>query len=254
MNFIWLNCYSLAIIASDVKNIEMKKVLITGGSKGIGRSIVFEFASHGFEVVTCSRSVENLDVLEKEFLHAFPDGRLTTIMADLSNKKGRAVFCEAILGLSIDVLVNNAGVFIPGTIHKEEEGLLELMIETNLYSAYDVTRAVVPKMKEQKSGMIFNICSTASIMAYENGGSYSISKFALLGFGKTLRQELKEDQIKVTNVLPGPTFTASWEGVEVPQERFMKPEDVAKTIWDVYSLSDRTVVEEILLRPQLGDL
>jgi short-subunit dehydrogenase len=105
-----------------------------------------------------------------------------------------------------------------------------------------------------KDGYIFNMCSIASIMAYPNGGSYSISKFALLGMTKVLREELKPHGIRVTAIMPGATLTASWEGVDLPAERFMKPEDVAETIYTAYALSKQSVVEEILIRPQLGDL
>ena len=98
------------------------------------------------------------------------------------------------------------------------------------------------------------MCSIASIKAYPNGGSYAISKFALLGFSKVLREELKEFGIRVTAILPGATRTASWDGVELPDDRFMKVEDVADTIFSAYSLSSRSVVEEILIRPQLGDI
>ena len=109
-------------------------------------------------------------------------------------------------------------------------------------------------MKKRKKGHIFNICSTASITAYTNGGSYCISKFAMYGMSKVLREELKADQIRVTSVMPGATFTASWEGVDLPEDRFMKPEDVAEMIFTTYQLSDRTVVEDLVIRPQLGDL
>ncbi|MBL7876963.1 MAG: SDR family NAD(P)-dependent oxidoreductase, partial [Cyclobacteriaceae bacterium] len=104
------------------------------------------------------------------------------------------------------------------------------------------------------SGHIFNICSIASIKAYPNGGSYAISKFALLGFSKVLREELKEHGIRVTAVLPGATKTASWAGSTLPDSRFIKPEDVAETIFSAYSLSPNAVVEELLIRPQLGDI
>jgi short-subunit dehydrogenase len=98
------------------------------------------------------------------------------------------------------------------------------------------------------------MCSIASIKAYPNGGSYAISKFALLGFSKCLREELKSFNIRVTAIMPGATLTASWEGVDLPEERFMRVEDVADTIYGAYSLSGRSVVEEIIIRPQLGDL
>jgi len=93
-----------------------------------------------------------------------------------------------------------------------------------------------------------------SIKAYPNGGSYAISKFALLGFSKVLREELKPAGIRVTAILPGATKTASWEGTDLPDSRFMKPEDVAEAVFSAWSLSPHSVVEELLIRPQLGDI
>ncbi|MEQ8240517.1 MAG: SDR family NAD(P)-dependent oxidoreductase, partial [Cyclobacteriaceae bacterium] len=130
----------------------------------------------------------------------------------------------------------------------------EDLINTNLYSAYHVTRGIVPSMKERKTGYVFNICSTASITAYANGGSYCISKFAMYGMSKVLREELKPHGIKVTSVMPGATLTASWEGADIPNERFVKAEDVAAMVFSTFMLSDRAVVEDLVIRPQLGDL
>jgi short-subunit dehydrogenase len=175
---------------------------------------------------------------------------------DMSKKDAVAKFSTFILSLNrtIDVLINNAGYFVPGEISEEKDGILESMIEANLYSAYNMTRGVVKKMKETRTGHIFNMCSIASIEAYPNGGSYAISKFAFLGFSKCLREELKPHAIRVTAVMPGATRTASWEGTDLPDERFMSAEDVAESIFAAYSLSPRSVVEEILIRPQLGDI
>jgi short-subunit dehydrogenase len=128
------------------------------------------------------------------------------------------------------------------------------MLATNVHSAYHLTRLLLPDMMTRQTGHIFNICSTASIMPYTNGGSYCISKFALYGMTQVLREELKPHGIKVTAVLPGATLTASWEGTDLPESRFMKAEDIAKTILGAYQLSANTVIEEILLRPQLGDI
>ena len=174
----------------------------------------------------------------------------------LSKKQDTESFIEFIrmIGKSVLVLVNNTGRFEPGGILSESDGSLEHLINTNLYSAYRVTRGLVPMMKKKGSGHIFNMCSTASIMAYENGGSYCISKFALYGMSKVLREELKESKIKVTSVLPGATFTASWEGADIPEERFMKARDVAEMVYSTFKLSPQSVVEDLLIRPQLGDL
>jgi len=109
-------------------------------------------------------------------------------------------------------------------------------------------------MISEKKGHIFNICSVASITAYPNGGSYSISKFALLGMSKVLREELKASGIKVTAVLPGATWSASWAGVDLPEERLMKASDIADSIYAASLLSPAAVIEEIIIRPQLGDL
>jgi short-subunit dehydrogenase len=128
------------------------------------------------------------------------------------------------------------------------------MIETNLYSVYDLCRGLIPDMIVCRRGHIFNLCSIASIVAYPNGGSYSVSKFALYGLTKALREELKPYSIKVTALLPGATLTASWDGVNLPESRFIKASDIAQTIWSAYKLSDNAVIEEILIRPQLGDI
>ena len=140
-----------------------------------------------------------------------------------------------------------------GNVHDEPEGNLEKMIELNLYSAYYMTRHLLPVMMEKKSGHIFNICSIAALKAYKGGGSYSISKFALEGFSKNLRDEMKPFGIKVTSVHPGATFTRSWEGFVEP-ERIMEAKDVADMIYAAASLSATACVEDIILRPQLGDL
>jgi short-subunit dehydrogenase len=128
------------------------------------------------------------------------------------------------------------------------------MMNTNLYSAYHLTRAIVPFMTSSTKAHIFNMCSIASTTAYPNGGSYSISKFALLGYTKVLRQELKEKAIKVTAIMPGATWSDSWAGVDLPHERLMEAVDIADSVWSAYQLGKSAVVEEIVIRPQLGDL
>lgn len=231
-------------------------VVITGGTKGIGRALVERFCQEGYTVACCSRSQEDLQALQQEISTKHPQGKVLIKAADMSKRQDAKAFGKFVLEarLPLEVLINNAGVFIPGQVQSEEEGVLEHTIQTNVYSAYHLTRSLLPAMISAQRGHIFNICSTASITAYTNGGSYCISKFALLGFSKVLREELKDKGIRVTSVLPGATLTASWEGVDLPEERFMKPEDVADLIWVSWQLSGRSVVEEILLRPQLGDL
>jgi short-subunit dehydrogenase len=233
-----------------------KYILVTGGTKGIGRAVIEQFAKEGFHVITCSRNEKDLQKLKLEIEQNYTFSKVFYREADLSDKKSLEAFLGYVkeLDVTVDVLVNNSGLFIPGKITEENDEALPFMIQTNLYSAYYLTKGIVPDMIKRRSGHIFNLCSTASITAYINGGSYCISKFAIYGMTKVLREEMKEHNVRVTAVLPGATLTASWEGVDLPPERFVKPEDVAIAMFNAYSLSANSVVEEILIRPQLGDL
>jgi short-subunit dehydrogenase len=230
--------------------------IITGASKGIGKAIALEMASHGVNLILSARNIDFLETAKKECQNLNPDIRVELFPADLSIKNevlALGNFCNSVFAQN-DILVNNAGVFIPGTVHEEDDGILEKMINTNLYSAYHLTRAILPGMLKQKKGHIFNICSTASIYAYPNGGSYSISKFAMYGMTKVLREELKDKAIRVTAILPGATWSDSWKGVDLPEDRLMDAGDIAKTIWSAYTLSDNAVIEELVIRPVEGDL
>jgi short-subunit dehydrogenase len=232
-----------------------KLAVVTGGTKGIGKAIIEKFAAEGFDILTCSRNESELQNLKNEIGKKYPTCNLNFQKADLSKREHADSFISFVKKSGqVEVLVNNTGYFIPGEVLTEEDGSLESMINTNLYSAYHLTRGLVPRMKERNMGHIFNICSIASIIAYPNGGSYTISKFALYGMTKVLREELKKFDIRVTAVLPGATLTASWDGVDLPEERFIKASDIAESIWSAYTLSKNSVVEEIIIRPQLGDI
>ncbi len=235
---------------------ERKKIVVTGATKGIGRAISMQFSREKFDLAICSRSFEELELFRSELQKI--DNKIDILydVCDVSDKNMLKGFADKIKKKwnRLDILVNNAGVFIPGKVHEEEEGALEKMIETNLYSTYHLTRYLLSLMMPHKSGHIFNICSIASIMAYENGGSYSVSKFAMHGLSKVLREEMKPHGVRVTSMLPGATLTNSWEGVDLPEERFMRAEDVASLVYDVYKINDRTNVEEVVLRPILGDI
>ncbi len=235
-----------------------KLVVVSGASKGIGFSIAKKFLQEGFDVAICARNEADLLTIKTDFEAKFPTQKVHILAIDMAVTAQCKAFGDFVIALNqpIAALINNAGYFLPGTIATEEEGTIESMITTNVYSAYHLTRKILPSLKQQAFGHIFNICSTASITAYTNGGSYCISKYALLGMSKVLREELKQEHIKVTSVLPGATLTASWGDFAntLPPDRLMDSEEVAQIIYDCFKLSKRTVIEEILLRPQLGDL
>ena len=231
-------------------------MVITGASKGLGFATAAQFAGHGYNLVLTSRQSGALQKAVDDLHTRFPHVKIWFKDFDLAKSAQAKAFGQWVLDLdiSIDVLLNNAGIFIPGNISEEADGALEDMINVNLYSAYHVTRTLVPKMMKQGSGHIFNMCSIASLKAYPNGGSYSISKFALAGFSHNLRHELKPHHIKVTAVYPGAVYTDSWAGSGIDPKRIMEADDVAQLIYAAAMLSPQATVEEILLRPQLGDI
>ncbi|MDQ6756388.1 MAG: SDR family oxidoreductase [Bacteroidota bacterium] len=231
-------------------------VVITGASKGMGKAIAEKFAEEGNTIFICARNEKELAATAEELSAKYTNSKIFFIQADLTEKESVKKFAKWILQNcpQVDILVNNAGTFIPGSIYNEEEGTLEKMLAINLFSAYNVTRGLVAKMIEKKTGHIFNMCSIASLKAYENGGSYSISKFALMGFSKNLREELKPHNIKVTTVYPGAVYTSSWMGSGVAQTRIMEANDIAEMILTSSKLSPQACVEDIVIRPQLGDI
>lgn len=231
------------------------KIVITGASKGLGKAMAAQFARNGHTLFLCSRGETALTQATTALQKEYPAAQIHAIQADLSTKAGVDHFANWVLAGGVpDILVNNAGQFIPGSIYNEAEGVLDKMLQQNLYSAYHLTRALLPGMIQKGSGHIFNMCSIASLHAYNNGGSYGISKYALLGFNRNLREEMKPHGIKVTAVLPGAAYTASWEGAGIDPARIMTAEDIAIMVEAASRLSPQACVEDIVLRPLLGDL
>jgi short-subunit dehydrogenase len=234
----------------------MQYAVVTGASKGIGLAIAEALAAHNYNLFLCSTKTNELETIAATIQNKNSSIKIYTLACDLSNEAGVLQFADFIKATTsqIQVLVNNAGRFVQGQIRSEPKDNLESMLHTNLYSAYYLTKALLPLMEPFNTGYIFNICSVASHKAYDNGGSYSISKFALLGFSKNLREELKPFGIKVTAISPGATWSNSWAGVALPEDRLMQAADIAKVVVNCLQLSPSAVVEDIVMRPQLGDL
>lgn len=232
------------------------KAVITGASRGLGKTIASYFARSGYDVYLVAKNARLLEETADAFRVEFPTINVHWAAADLADKQQCMDAGERIVNDNFqpDVLVNNAGTYNPGSLHDEPDGALEMMLGVNLYSAYHLTRKLLPPMMRRRSGHIFNICSIASLAAYPGGGSYSISKYALAGFSKNLRHELQPFNIKVTTVYPGAIYTDSWKGSGVSEERIMTTSDIASLVFAASQLSPAACLEEIVVRPQLGDL
>lgn len=231
------------------------KVFISGGTKGIGYALVKAFAESGYRIFTCSRTKSELINLESEIFNSFSN-KITWKVTDLQS---RSEVMELAMELKNswgvpDILINNAGVFEMAPFHEESEALFERMWSVNFVAPYILCRELGVEMVNKGTGLLVNICSTSSLQGIPNTAAYTVSKHALMGLTRTLRQEWKSTGVKVTAVIPGSTFTASWDGSDIEPERLMQAEDIAKMIIAISTLSDSAVVEEILIRPTKGDL
>ncbi len=235
-------------------------VLITGASQGIGAAIAEVFARELREAGSCrlalvARSAANLERTAESCRRAGVS-EVEIFSCDVGEPAAVETMAREVGARfsQVDVLINNAGAFVPAPLLTSTVEQFDAMVTTNLRAAFLVSRQFAPAMAARRSGDIFVIGSVASLRGLPGCGAYVAAKHGVLGLTRALREELKASGVRVTAVLPGATFSPSWVGSGVPEERIMPAEDVARAILDVYRLGPRTVVEEIVLRPQLGDL
>ncbi len=234
----------------------MENALITGATQGIGRAIAFGFAKQGMNMAICSRNNEDLLALADELKAIAPQIRVFHLATDVSDQAQLLEFArqaQAALGF-IKVVVNNAGAFIPSTTLNDANDTYDLLMDTNLRPAYNLYRFFGKSMQEQRSGHIFNICSAAAIHPAANAGTYSVTKAALRSLNTVMKLEMQAYSVKVTAVLPGSTYTESWAGTDIPPDRFVSTTDVANAVLSAYNMSIGANVDEIVIKPVLGQL
>jgi NAD(P)-dependent dehydrogenase (short-subunit alcohol dehydrogenase family) len=234
----------------------MKNALITGSTKGMGRAIAIAFANEGLNVAICSRNEKELLQFKNELLAANPGVQVFAQVADGSNKAQLRDFAAAAqqqLGF-IDVVVNNLGMFTPTSILDDAEDTFEKQLNTNLIPTYELYRFFGKTMAAARKGHFFNICSVASLNPVVQAGSYSVTKFALLGLTKLMRLEMQDHGVKVTAIIPGSTLTDSWKDAVVDKNTMVLPEDIASAIINIYRMSPGANVDEMIIKPAPGQL
>jgi len=231
-------------------------VWVTGASRGIGREIARQFAFLGCEVCLSSRNRKRLESASKEIIKL--GGRAHVFPLDVTSQKSIPLVVKQIqkkVG-QVDVLINNAGITVFKTFIDTTLGEFNNIIQTNLNGPIECIKAVLPGMIKRKNGWIINIVSDAAIKTIEGSSAYTASKSGLLALGKILREEVRQFNIKVVNVLPGAASTDMWNPKmrKKYSYRMMKAKSVAEAILSVYQMPDDVVVDEIVVRPVLGDL
>ena len=232
----------------------MPLVLVTGASRGIGAAVVRAFAAKGWQVALVARDAAALAEVAAACAEA--GGGARTFVCDVTDDAAVGAMAEAVRDWAgtPDVVVNNAGLFRPGGILETTPEAFREQLEVNTVSAFLVTRAFLAGMLTRGSGRVLMMGSVASVTGYPGGAAYGTAKHGLLGLARALRAEVLGMGVSVTTLLPGATRTGSWDGTDLPDGRFIPPEDIARVAVEVATLSGRTVVEEVLIRPDAGDI
>jgi NAD(P)-dependent dehydrogenase (short-subunit alcohol dehydrogenase family) len=229
--------------------------VVTGASQGIGRAIAEAFTERdGAQVALVARSDAKLESVAEACREK--GGEALVVPTDVTDDQAVVEMAETVRdewGVP-DVLVNNAGMFTYAPLDELTLDAFREQIDVNLTGTFAVTEAFLPAMRERGHGHLFYMGSVASIKAYPGNAGYCAAKHGVRGLARVVREETKDEGLRVTTVIPGATYTPTWDGVDLPEDRFMPPEDVARAVVDAYHLSDRTVMEELLLRPQEGDV
>lgn len=231
-------------------------VWITGASSGLGAALAEEFVIHGDMVVATARSRVPLQLLQKKLQGA--GGPLEIYACNLRGEKSVHSVAGKILAnhKTVDILINNAGVtyfkdFISTGISEFDE-----VVETNLRGLFLTTKNILPSMLKRRNGCIINILSYAAKTTYTESAAYSASKAGAEALMNVLRAETRGKGIKVVNVFPGAILTPIWHPRH--QEKYykvmMKPSEVAKMIYEITTRPPSLMVEDIIIRPQIGDL
>lgn len=218
-----------------------KKALITGGTAGIGREIALAYAAQGASVAICGTNPERADVVLRELKEARidPDQQFETMILDISDKKAVEEAIQGLLGKwgNLDILVNNAGITRDGLLMKMSEEDWDAVMNTNLKSIYNTCQALVRAMLKAKKGKIINITSVVGLTGNAGQANYAASKSGMVGFTKSLAQELATRNICVNCIAPGFIQTrmtdvlneAQKEGIlkKIPMGRMGNPADIA---------------------------
>jgi NAD(P)-dependent dehydrogenase (short-subunit alcohol dehydrogenase family) len=224
-------------------------VLITGGTRGIGRALAEAMLKAGDRVAVTGTTADGVVKAERELEQL---GQAAAIVCDVRDAAAAelAVRTAAAKFGGLDVLVNNAGVGVGAPIADLTHDEWDRIIGTNLTGLFNCCKAAIPHLRRRGGGWIVNVSSLASKNPFAGGAAYCASKAAVNAFSEALMQELREDNIRVTYVLPGSVATGfSGRAPGTGADWKLRPEDVAHAIIDILNHPARSLPSRIEIRP-----
>lgn len=247
-----------------VSKLEGKVAIITGASSGIGEATAIALAAEGAKVVIAARRVERLEAVAKQIIDH--RGQALSIVSDITDEaQAKNVIQKAYAEFGhIDILVNNAGISFPGRIENADPSNWRKMIDINVLALMYTTHIALPIFKAQKSGHIVNISSVAGRIARAGMAGYNVTKWGVNAFSEALRQEVYQDNIRVTIIEPGLVETeidqhitdiVAKQEIEARRKAItpLQSEDIAAAIVYAVSQPQHVNVNEILIRPTQQD-
>jgi NAD(P)-dependent dehydrogenase (short-subunit alcohol dehydrogenase family) len=228
------------------------RVLVTGAGRGIGRAIALRFARGGARTVVTARTVSELEATAAAIGSA--GGEAVVAPMDVSAPASVANAMRSALAAldgTLDVLVNNAGIFTVRPFEETDPELWHRMIAVNLDGPYHVTREALPALRRSGRAHVFNIASIAARQGFAGSSAYCATKYGLRGFGDALRLELADEGIRVSTVYPGATDTTIFDDVPGEWDRasMNAPDDVAAVVWRAWSAPASEDVDDLLVPP-----
>jgi 3-oxoacyl-[acyl-carrier protein] reductase len=225
--------------------------LVTGAGRGIGKAVALTLARHGATVVLTARTKEELEQVKREIQSS--GGIAHVVRADLTKTDDiQRLFAELATTCGrLDILVNNAGIGKFAPVRDMSSADFEAMWALNVKAVFDCTKFALPIMEAQRQGAIINVASLAGKNSFVGGAGYAATKWALIGFSRSLMLEVREQNVKVITICPGSVDSSFSSTSTDPKrsEKILHPQDVADSIMAALMMPDRAMVSEIDIRP-----
>jgi NADP-dependent 3-hydroxy acid dehydrogenase YdfG len=230
-----------------MEQLKNKNILLLGATGGIGANLLKLLTNSGANVWMAGRQLDKLQALSQE--NNIPNERV--LQVDLADAQAVQLFIEKISAISFDTFINAAGIGVIKPLDQLQISEMQLSLQVNVLSIFEIVKSILPKMIEVKKGLIINIPGILGKTPMSGAAAYCASKYALVGMMQSIREELKRTEIRITQVYLGGVDSPFWDTINlrVQREKMIQAEEAAKSIWFLCQQPTSGVVSEMVLQP-----